>query len=55
DDAALTAARYLCASGGDLASAAGWWQAVLTYNESVAYGRDVFSGADAYARAAAVA
>jgi len=53
DDAALSAAGYLCASGGDLASAAGWWQAVLTYNASVAYGQNVFSGADAYARAAA--
>lgn len=53
DDAALSAARYLCASGGDLSSAEGWWAAVLTYNRSVAYGRDVFSGADAYAKAAA--
>jgi membrane-bound lytic murein transglycosylase B len=53
DDAALSAGRYLCASGGDLSSAAGWWQAVLTSNESVAYGRTVFDGADAYARAAA--
>jgi membrane-bound lytic murein transglycosylase B len=53
DDAALAAARYLCASGGDLATGKGWWKAVLTYNESVAYGRDVFSAADAYARAAA--
>jgi membrane-bound lytic murein transglycosylase B len=53
DDAALSAARYLCASGGDLASAEGWWKAVLTYNRSVTYGRNVFSGADAYARAAA--
>jgi membrane-bound lytic murein transglycosylase B len=52
DDAALSAARYLCASGGDLSSAQGWWKAVLTYNESVTYGQDVFSGADAYARAA---
>jgi membrane-bound lytic murein transglycosylase B len=52
DDAALAAARYLCASGGDLATAGGWWRAVLTYNESVRYGKDVFSGADAYARAA---
>jgi membrane-bound lytic murein transglycosylase B len=52
DDAALTAARYLCASGGDLSSAQGWWQAVLTYNESVSYGKKVFNGADAYARAA---
>ena len=53
DDAALSAARYLCASGGDMASAAGWWDAVMTYNQSVEYGRNVFSGADAYAKAAA--
>ncbi len=52
DDAALTAARYLCASGGDLATGAGWWKAVLTYNESNRYARDVYSGADAYARKA---
>ena len=50
DDAALTAARYLCASGGDLSTGDGWWKAVLTYNNSVEYGRDVYSGADAYAR-----
>ncbi len=53
DDAALSAAGYLCASGGDMSSAEGWWQAVLTYNESVKYGRNVFDGADAYAKAAA--
>jgi membrane-bound lytic murein transglycosylase B len=53
DDAALTAARYLCASGGNLSTAAGWWRAVMTYNRSVPYGRKVFSGADAYAKAAA--
>ncbi|SDD03179.1 lysozyme family protein [Actinokineospora iranica] len=53
DDSALTAARYLCASGGDLATGAGWWKAVLTYNESRKYGVDVFSGASAYARKAA--
>lgn len=53
DDAALTAARYLCHLGGDLATAEGWWKAVFAYNRSTAYGRDVFSGADAYARAAA--
>ncbi|HEU5469976.1 MAG TPA: murein transglycosylase [Actinophytocola sp.] len=52
DDAALSAARYLCASGGDLGSPNGWWRAVLTYNRSNAYGRTVFSAADAYARAA---
>jgi membrane-bound lytic murein transglycosylase B len=53
DDAALSAAKYLCASGGDLSSAQGWWKAVLTYNTSDTYGKNVFSGADAYARAAA--
>jgi hypothetical protein len=53
DDAALSAARYLCSRGGDMASAAGWWQAVFEYNHSTAYGQDVFSGADAYAKAAA--
>jgi membrane-bound lytic murein transglycosylase B len=52
DDAALSAARYLCASGGDLSSPAGWWTAVMTYNESVTYGQNVFSGAEAYAKAA---
>ncbi len=52
DDAALSAARYLCASGGDLSSPAGWWEAVLTYNASTTYGQNVFSGAEAYAKAA---
>ncbi|WP_235926067.1 lytic transglycosylase domain-containing protein [Actinokineospora pegani] len=52
DDAALTAARYLCASGGDLSTGPGWWKAVLTYNASTKYGRDVFSGADAYVKKA---
>jgi membrane-bound lytic murein transglycosylase B len=51
DDAALTAARYLCAQDGDLATPNGWWTAVLTYNNSVSYGQEVFSNADAYARA----
>ncbi|MPZ85729.1 MAG: transglycosylase SLT domain-containing protein [Actinophytocola sp.] len=53
DDAALSAARYLCASGGDLSTAEGWWRAVMAYNGSVTYGQNVFSGADAYAKAAA--
>ena len=51
DDAALTAARYLCAGGRDVGTGAGWWQAIMSYNNSVEYGRNVFSGADAYARA----
>ncbi|SDX97492.1 hypothetical protein SAMN05421504_10499 [Amycolatopsis xylanica] len=52
DDAALTTARYMCAKGGDLADPVGWWTAVLTYNNSAAYGREVFSNADAYGKAA---
>ncbi|WP_238412246.1 lytic transglycosylase domain-containing protein [Saccharothrix deserti] len=51
DDAALTAARYLCSGTRDLATGAGWWAAVLDYNNSTEYGQNVFSGADAYARA----
>ncbi|MBP2340779.1 membrane-bound lytic murein transglycosylase B [Saccharothrix coeruleofusca] len=51
DDAALAAARYLCSGNRDLATGEGWWAAVLTYNQSVEYGQNVFSGADAYARA----
>ncbi|GAB3446054.1 lysozyme family protein [Actinophytocola sediminis] len=53
NDAALSAGRFLCARGGDLATAEGWWAGVLAYNRSVDYGQNVFSGADAYAKAAA--
>ncbi|MFC3999833.1 lytic transglycosylase domain-containing protein [Nocardiopsis sediminis] len=41
DDAALAAARYLCADGRDLTSDDGWWTAILTYNESASYADDV--------------
>ncbi len=51
DDAALTAAGYLCQTG-DLAQPADWWAAAFKYNNSVPYGRAVFSAADAYAKAA---
>jgi hypothetical protein len=50
DDAAMTAARYLCAMGGDLSVPKNWWSAVLTYNNSTAYGQEVFSNADAYGK-----
>ncbi|MUL43932.1 lytic transglycosylase domain-containing protein [Streptomonospora sp. PA3] len=53
DDAALAAARYLCAEDRDLTSDSGWWDAILTYNESRSYGEDVLEAADRYARAAA--
>lgn len=49
DDAALTAATYLCESG-NLASPTRWWRAAFHYNNSVEYGREVFSAADAYAK-----
>ncbi|MBP2189115.1 lytic transglycosylase domain-containing protein [Nocardia goodfellowii] len=48
DDAALTAARYLCASGGDLTSEVGWHRALLTYNQSNQYMRTVRDRAAAY-------
>ncbi|WP_084467788.1 lytic transglycosylase domain-containing protein [Actinokineospora inagensis] len=52
DDAALAAARYLCADGRDMTSPKGWWQGVFSYNNSVTYGQKVFGLADGYARAA---
>jgi membrane-bound lytic murein transglycosylase B len=51
DDAALTAAAYLCGADRDLSTGSGWWSAILSYNNSVDYGQQVFSGADAYAKA----
>ncbi|MDJ0394037.1 lytic transglycosylase domain-containing protein [Rhodococcus sp. G-MC3] len=48
DDAALTAARYLCARGGDLLTAEGWERALMAYNQSGAYLRDVRDAAAAY-------
>jgi membrane-bound lytic murein transglycosylase B len=48
DDAALTAARYLCASGGDLTSEHGWQTALLTYNQSNTYLLTVRDRAAAY-------
>jgi membrane-bound lytic murein transglycosylase B len=50
DDAALTAAKYLCESG-NLSVPARWWKAAFHYNNSVSYGRAVFSAADAYTKA----
>ncbi|WP_169814404.1 lytic transglycosylase domain-containing protein [Nocardia mexicana] len=48
DDAALTAARYLCASGGNLTTPEGWQQALFTYNRSTAYMNKVRNHAAAY-------
>jgi membrane-bound lytic murein transglycosylase B len=49
DDAAYAAARYLCASGDDLATGAGWSAAVLSYNHSDDYVRAVYDAAKTYA------
>ena len=49
NDAALAAARYLCAAGGDLRTAAGQTRAVLAYNHSDEYLALVLRTAAAYA------
>ena len=48
DDAALTAARYLCIRGGDLTSADGWQRALFAYNQSNKYMRVVRDRAATY-------
>jgi membrane-bound lytic murein transglycosylase B len=49
DDAAMAAARYLCHGGRDVSTAAGWQQAVLSYNRTMEYVRSVYGNADRYA------
>lgn len=49
DDAALAAARYLCAAGGDLGTATGWTAAVYAYNASDGYVVSVRAAANQYA------
>ncbi|MGY2873405.1 membrane-bound lytic murein transglycosylase B [Marmoricola sp. URHA0025 HA25] len=48
DDAALTAARYLCADGHDLATDAGWNAAVHSYNHDAGYVAGVAAAANTY-------
>ncbi|MGW4243324.1 murein transglycosylase [Nocardia sp. NPDC004722] len=48
DDAALAAGRYLCASGGDLATGHGWRAAIYAYNHSNTYVDQVRSAATSY-------
>lgn len=52
DDAALSAGRYLCADGHDLATGAGWGRAVHSYNHDNAYVLNVLSAANTYAERA---
>ena len=49
DDAALSAATYLCAHGRDLSTAQGWTDAIYSYNQSDPYIRQVRAQATAYA------
>jgi membrane-bound lytic murein transglycosylase B len=48
DDAALTAALYLCRSGGDLTTDDGWTDALAAYNRSVSYAHEVADLAVSY-------
>jgi hypothetical protein len=54
NDAALAAARYLCAAGGNLRAHAGQVRAVLAYNHSDQYLAQVLALADAYRRGVSV-
>ncbi|HEX2212764.1 MAG TPA: lytic transglycosylase domain-containing protein [Mycobacterium sp.] len=49
DDAALSAAGYLCWTGKDLATPRGWMNALRAYNHSDQYARTVRNWATAYA------
>ena len=53
DDAALSAAAYLCA-GGSMVSPQGWESAVLSYNDSLDYVEAVYGAAQSIAQAAGV-
>lgn len=55
DDAALSAATYLCARGRDLTTAQGWTDAIHSYNQSDPYIRQVRTQASSYAAKAAEA
>ncbi|GLB64247.1 hypothetical protein NCCP2495_21260 [Dietzia sp. NCCP-2495] len=48
DDAAIGAARLLCATGGDLSVAENWQRAILAYNASQEYVMSVRDAAAAY-------
>lgn len=50
DDAAMTAMRYLCGTGQDLATGAGWSRAIFAYNHAQAYVNQVWVAANAYAK-----
>lgn len=49
DDAAYTAARYLCADGHDLRTGSGWADAIFSYNHAQSYVDSVYAAAQSYA------
>ena len=49
DDAALTAAAYLCTTGGDLTIAQNWIKAIAAYNPDAKYNHSVAAAAKRYA------
>lgn len=51
DDAAVTAAAYLCSTGGDLNRPDPWIRAIAAYNAGIDYNHKVAEAADAYAAA----
>ena len=55
DDSSLSAAEYLCYTGGDLATESGWRAAIAGYNESPAYLDEVLEFAVRYGEQAAAA
>jgi hypothetical protein len=48
DDAALTAASYLCKNGRDMSRPDAWWDAILSYNAVRPYAQRVFDAANEY-------
>ena len=52
DNAALAAAKYLCADNHNLASGEDWLRAILSYNNSLDYARNVYGYVQVYARSA---
>jgi membrane-bound lytic murein transglycosylase B len=52
DDAALSAAVYLCGNGRDLTTSRGWQDAIYSYNQSDSYIHQVAEQATAYASTA---
>ena len=48
DDAALTAADYLCQGGRDMSTSEDWWAAILSYNDVQRYAQDIWNVANDY-------